>query len=349
MADSEVQNLYYADYIELDKILASQHPRSFETASPADDELLFIIVHQAFELWFKQILFELDRVRSIFAQEHINDNTPDMSTVVHKLKRVVKILELLNRQFDVLEMMTPLDFLEFRNILVPASGFQSLQFRLIEARLGLKMDQRYKAEYYKRANRGGLSGDDLQMLEQAEAEDTLKDLVLKWLERMPFMDAALWKDYQSLYGAPGADFWNDYTRSYRESLSENEKGRLAEFEKIFFKDGLGTFSAAATKSVLFIMLYRGFPIFHMPFALLTALIDIDELLSSWRYKHLLMVRRMIGMRVGTGGSSGAGYLEGTLIRHYTFKELTEITTFIVERSKLPELPQALKEKMSFNP
>jgi tryptophan 2,3-dioxygenase len=62
-----------------------------------------------------------------------------------------------------------------------------------------------------------------------------------------------------------------------------------------------------------------------------------------------MVRRMIGMRVGTGGTSGAGYLEGTLIRHYIFKELTEVTTFVVERSKLPELPNGLKQKMSFNP
>jgi tryptophan 2,3-dioxygenase len=102
------------------------------------------------------------------------------------------------------------------------------------------------------------------------------------------------------------------------------------------------------RAVLFIMLYRNLPIFQTPFDLLTTLIDVDELLSQWRYKHMLMTRRMIGVRVGTGGTSGAGYLEGALRQHYIFKELTEISTFLVERSKLPSLPNAVKEKMSFN-
>ena len=149
-------DLYYADYIELDKILNSQHPRSFQSLEQGNDEMLFIIIHQAYELWFKQILFELDLVQHIFVQPTINDNSPDMSRVVHKLKRIVKILELLNQQVGVLETMTALDFLEFRNILVPASGFQSGQFRLIEAKFGLKMEQRFKAEYYKSARRGSL-------------------------------------------------------------------------------------------------------------------------------------------------------------------------------------------------
>jgi len=96
------------------------------------------------------------------------------------------------------------------------------------------------------------------------------------------------------------------------------------------------------------MLYRNLPIFQLPFELLSVLIAIDELLSNWRYKHILMVRRMIGMRVGTGGTSGSGYLEGALNQHYIFRELTEIATFLVERSRLPELPNAVKEKMSFS-
>src|SRR5678815_467638 len=138
MKNDETNSLYYSDYIELDTILNSQHPRSFERMEDGNDEMLFIIIHQAYELWFKQIIFELDLVRNIFIQDRINENTPDMSNVVHKLKRVVKILELLNQQVSVLETMTTLDFLEFRNYLLPASGFQSRQFRLIEAKLGLK-------------------------------------------------------------------------------------------------------------------------------------------------------------------------------------------------------------------
>ena len=112
---------YYHDFLELDKILDSQHPRSFEKMEDGNDEMLFIIIHQAYELWFKQIIFELDLARNIFLQDKINENSPDMSNAVYKLKRIAKILELLNQQVGVLETMTALDFLEFRNHLVPCS------------------------------------------------------------------------------------------------------------------------------------------------------------------------------------------------------------------------------------
>ena len=351
MTNEESNPLYYADYLELDKILGSQHPKTAHLPNGAGDEMLFIVIHQAYELWFKQIIYELDLVNGVFKQDNINDNSGDMSNAVHKLKRIVKILELLNKQVDILETMTPMDFLEFRNYLVPASGFQSAQFRLIEAKLGLKMEQRYKADYYKHTRKGGFTQSDLDSINQAEAASTLKDLVIKWAERTPFFDPTLWDEYQSLYNSDDTDtnkFWLDYKRIYQDSLSANEKGQLEEFENVFFKEGRGGFSASAMRAVLFIILYRNLPIFQLPFELLSVLIEIDELLSNWRYKHILMVRRMIGMRIGTGGTSGSGYLEGALNQHYIFKELTEIATFLVERSKLPELPNAVKEKMSFN-
>lgn len=349
--NEEPKNLYYSDYLELEKILTSQHPRSAHLQNGAGDEMLFIVIHQAYELWFKQIIYELDLVRHVFSQDNINDNSADMSNAVHKLKRIVKILELLNQQVEVLDTMTPLDFLEFRNFLLPSSGFQSMQFRLIEAKLGLKMDQRYKADYYKHTRPGGFSQSDFEKINQAEAESTLKDLVIRWADRTPFFDDALWSTYQSLYSDDSNKthkFWHDYRKIYEESLSSSEKGRLTELNKVFFQEGRGEFPVAAMRSVLFIQLYRNLPIFQLPFELLSVLINIDELLSNWRYKHLLMVRRMIGMRVGTGGTSGAGYLEGALSQHYIFKELTETSTFLVERSRLPELPKAVKEKMSFN-
>lgn len=342
----ETDPLYYADYLELDKILGSQHPKSGNST----DEMLFIVIHQAYELWFKQIIHELDSVRGIFSTDNVNDNAGEMSIAVHKLKRVVKILEVLNQQVTILETMTPMDFLEFRNLLLPSSGFQSMQFRLIEAKLGLKMDQRYKANYYKNTRPGGFNQQDYGTINQVEEEATLKELVIKWAERTPFFDESLWKEYQSSYPIEsGAQkFWSDYKQMYQNSLSKNEQGRLDELEQVFYKEGLGGFSVDAMRAVLFIMLYRNLPIFQTPFELLTTLIDVDELLSQWRYKHMLMARRMIGVRVGTGGTSGAGYLEGALRQHYIFKELTEVTTFLIERSRLPELPNAVKEKMSFN-
>jgi tryptophan 2,3-dioxygenase len=346
-----MQDLYYSDYIELDKILNSQHPKSFSSIEEGNDEMLFIIIHQVYELWFKQIIFELDLVRHIFIRDRINDNSDDMSRAVQKLKRIGKILELINQQVGVLETMTALDFLEFRNLLLPASGFQSKQFRLIEAKLGLKMDQRYKREYYKHTRPGSLAKADLQEVSQAESESTLKELIIKWLERMPFFREEYWKDYKSATTSNSVDkhkFWNDYRKAYEKSLSKNEAERLAEFDKVFFEEGRGEVSPAAMRAALFITIYRNLPIFHMPFELLNTLSEIDELLSNWRYRHFMMVRRMIGLRIGTGGTSGAGYLEGTLSQHYAFREITEVATFLIERSKRPELPKALTERVSFN-
>jgi tryptophan 2,3-dioxygenase len=380
------EDMYYSDYIELDKILTCQHPKSFESREEGNDEMLFIIVHQVYELWFKQIIFELDLVRHIFIRDRINDNSDDLSKVVQKLKRIGKILELINQQVNVLETMTALDFLEFRNLLLPASGFQSKQFRLIEAKLGLKMEQRYKREYYKHTRRGSLSEADSQEVDRAESESTLKELIVQWLERMPFFHEEYWQDYKRSTTAPHVEdpapsgafgggpvdkrstaqsgsldeqgttsdseemhtFWSDYRSAYKSSLSQNESGRLAEFDKVFFETGRGAVPPAAMRAALFITIYRNLPIFHLPFEMLNTLSEIDELLSNWRYRHFMMVRRMIGLRVGTGGTSGAGYLEGTLSQHYAFREITELATFLIERSKRPALPNTLKEKVSFN-
>jgi tryptophan 2,3-dioxygenase len=346
-----MEDLYYSKYIELDKILDSQHPRSFEKMENGNDEMLFIIIHQVYELWFKQMIFELDLVRHIFIQGKINDNSDDMSKVVYKLKRIGRILELINQQVSVLETMTALDFLEFRNVLLPASGFQSKQFRLIEAKLGLKMEHRYKRRYYKSTRRGSMSESDLQEVDQAESESTLKELIIRWLERMPFFDEKYWMKYKQITEPDLSEkhkFWLDYRIAYQNSLSENEAGRLREFDKVFFEEGRGDVTPAAMRAALFITIYRNLPIFHLPFELLNTLSEIDELLSNWRYRHFMMVRRMIGLRVGTGGTSGAGYLEGTLNQHYAFREITEVATFLIERSKRPVLPNALTEKVSFN-
>jgi tryptophan 2,3-dioxygenase len=132
--------LSYGDYLRLDELLGCQRPESVRQGRAAHDEMLFIVVHQAYELWFKQILVELDEIQRIFAREHVEER--DIGRIVHALTRVWEIWKLLIRQLDVLETMTPLDFLEFRDLLVPASGFQSLQFRLIEVRLGLSRERR---------------------------------------------------------------------------------------------------------------------------------------------------------------------------------------------------------------
>jgi tryptophan 2,3-dioxygenase len=142
MAQNE---LYYRDYLQLDRILSAQQPRSAAAGTPAHDELLFIIVHQVYELWFKLALYELDDIIERFAQPYVPEH--EVATAVFRLERIRKILELAVAQFELLETMTPLDFLEFRDLLHPASGFQSLQFRLLELRLGLDEEERVLRSY----------------------------------------------------------------------------------------------------------------------------------------------------------------------------------------------------------
>lgn len=356
---------YYSDYLRLDKILMSQQPSSFEPGQqPAHDEMLFIIVHQAFELWFKQILFELDYITSVFQKEMINDNSEDMSLVLHRLNRIQKIMELMNQQVTVLDTMTPLDFLEFRNLLTPASGFQSVQFRLIEARLGLEMEKRHQTEYYKRTNQGGFSQPDYQVINQTEQKLTLIQLINRWLERTPFFENEYWTSYRSKFPTSDAHpFWNDYRFIYHQGLTEKESNKIIDFDYTFFealpenisvdeKEQLvalrTTLSPKAMRSALFIMLYRDFPVFQNSFRIIDTLIEIDNLFGGWRHAHYRMVRRMIGMRVGTGNTSGAGYLEGAVNKHYIFKDLAGLSTFLIERKKLPALPNELIRKLSFN-
>lgn len=354
--------MYYSTYLELDKILKAQHRISEQQGSPAHDEMLFIIIHQAYELWFKQILFELDYALTVFSKEKINDNSEDLNLVRHRLQRIIRILELLNQQVSVLDTMTPLDFLEFRNLLTPSSGFQSMQFRLIEAKLGLQMDKRHQHDYYKRTNAGGFTQEDFKTVSKTEEEKNLLQLINNWLERMPFFELIFWKDYQPLSSQQIIDqpFWNDYHYLYKESLTEKEADKIQAFDYVFFnkissdateeyKASLrSSFSAEAMRAALFIMLYRDFPVFQTSYQILDTLIEIDHQLSNWRHKHFIMVRRMIGLRVGTGNTSGAGYLEGALNRHYIYKDLASLSTYLIQRKKLPKLPDELIKDLSFN-
>lgn len=355
----ENEPMYYGSYLHLDKILDSQYPASFQNGNePAHDEMLFIIIHQAYELWFKQILFELDYSMEVFKKETINDNSEDLNLVRHRLGRVIKIMELLNQQVNVLDTMTPMDFLAFRNLLTPSSGFQSKQFRLIEAKLGLAIDQRHQKEYYKRTNEGGFNPTDFKGISETENERNLLQLVNNWLERMPFFDAAYW-NYKNEISIRDHPFWISYRSIYENGLTERELPKLIDFDYVFFDikpadttlDQLAvlrsSFSTAAIRSALFIMLYRDFPVFQTSYQLLESLIEIDHLMSNWRHKHLIMVRRMIGMRVGTGNTSGAGYLEGALNKHYIYRDLSGLSTYLIERKKLPKLPDELIKHLGY--
>jgi tryptophan 2,3-dioxygenase len=322
---------------------------------------LFIIIHQTYELWFKQILHELQACCEVLQQPSADDNGPDMNVVVHRLKRIVEIWKLLNHQVDVLETMTPLDFLDFRSSLEGASGFQSTQFRQIEATLGLRMENRFRPDYYKHTEMGGFNEGDYKVIVEAEKTTTLLQLVEQWLVRMPFFQESFWNEPTREGTAPAdaaaeasadqSSFWSRYRKLYEASLSDRDEKEdlLEKFDETFFKTGAGDFSPASLRAALFIMLYRDEPLFRLPFALLNTLIEIDEQLGNFRYRHLQMVRRMIGTRIGTGGSSGEQYLQGAVNKNYIFKEVAGVITFLIERRNLPQLPQRLRQALRFSP
>ncbi|MBA3832595.1 MAG: tryptophan 2,3-dioxygenase [Chthoniobacterales bacterium] len=346
---------YYGDYLGIERLLELQKPLSLKEGKLiAHDEMLFIIIHQAYELWFKQILHEITACGEVLSKPEADDDGPDMNVVVHRFKRVVEIWKLLNHQVDVLETMTPLDFLEFRELLHGASGFQSKQFREIEASLGLRMESRFRPDYYKHTELGGFNEKDCAEINEFEQKPSILQMVERWLARAPFFQEEFWSDWSEISAGSAQNgaspFWQRYRTLYEQSLSERDDkpDLLGKFDGIFFQSGWGPFRPAALRAALFIMLYRDEPLFRLPFALLNSLIEIDEQLATFRYRHLQMVRRMIGTRVGTGGSSGEQYLQGAVNRNYIFKELAGVITFLIERCHLPALPSRLHRALRFN-
>ena len=352
--------IYYADYLDLDSLLGAQNLESTAAGETVHDEMLFIIVHQSYELWFKQVIWELDSILEIFSSETVGEE--EMGTVVSRLIRITAIQKLLIEMIGVLETMTPLDFLDFRDHLFPASGFQSAQFRIVENKLGLRRGDRLLLsgdEYTAR-----FEDDDRHMVEDVEKEPTLFDVVEKWLERTPFLDH---EDFH---------FWDAYRSAVHDriegdravvannpNLTEDERATqlrefdlvLNQYEALFDpgkhdlerKAGRLRLSQRAFQAAVFITLYRDQPALTEPSRLLQLLMDIDEGFTTWRYRHAQMALRMIGRRVGTGGSAGAKYLEKSAERSRVFGDLLNMSTFLVPRADRPALPDGITDSMRF--
>lgn len=361
MSQTSPSGTHYSDYLQLGKLLDSQSPRSGNDGEAAHDEMLFIIIHQAYELWFKQILHEVGSVLPLFKEKSLDED--HMGLIVARLERVVEIQRILVDQLTILETMTPLDFLDFRDYLVPASGFQSVQFRLIEIALGLR--QRDRTPLSADAYRTRLTDAERKRLEAVEAQPSLVELVEGWLERIPFLDI------------DGYDFWSDYQQAVAKmlendaeiirnnsTLSESEKkdqlGQLADTKKGFDvlinrdehnrlrEEGERRLSHRATSAALFIELYRDYPALQLPHKLLGLLVDIDELFTAWRQRHVIMVHRMIGSKIGTGGSAGHRYLRSAAQKHRVFTDLFDLPTFLIKRSALPKLPEEIAKQLRFH-
>lgn len=355
-----IEPCYYGDYLQLDKVLGAQHLQSTKYGKPAHEEMLFIVVHQVYELWFKQVLHELNAVIDAFNQPTVQDQA--LTQVVHRLQRVIQIQRLMNDQIAIMETMTPQQFLSFRDYLVPASGFQSIQFKRLEISLGLKRE--YRIDFDKQSFYNRLSDDDRALLEGLEDKPSLFELVDKWLARMPLLKIDKF------------DFWEYYQAATNEMLAEDRQtimtnsmlsdveirqelkdweGTKTNFDALFDEDKFNTLreegkfrlSHDALLSALFIKQYSEEPIFNLPFQLITALTEIDEQLTIWRYRHAMMVQRMLGTKIGTGGSSGHHYLKKTTESNRIFLDFFNMATFLLPKDALPSLPEDVKRHLGF--
>jgi tryptophan 2,3-dioxygenase len=232
----ESASLTYTSYLALDELLAAQRPRSDE-----HDELLFIVIHQVYELWFKQLLHELAYLQQRLA-------AGDTARAIRTLRRILTILKVAVAQIDVLETMTPSQFTSFRTRLDAASGFQSAQFRELEAVLGRRDDSAF-AHY-------------------------------------PTGSAA------------------------RERISAAMSGPSLFDSFVAYLAGQG-YEVEGDRRELLLRVYRDDA---GPAVVAEHLVDLDEGLQEWRYRHVKMVERTIGDKTGTGGSSGATYLRATLFQ-----------------------------------
>jgi tryptophan 2,3-dioxygenase len=252
----------YASYLRIDDLLRLQVPRS---DGPEHDEHLFIVIHQVYELWFKQLLHELAAIQRVL-------EAGDTDAALHLLNRVLKIMKTLVAQIDVLETMTPLQFLSFRGRLESASGFQSAQFREVEAVLG-RRDRSVPRLH-------PTTSEARRRIEAAQARPSL------------------WVSFQRYLAA---------------------RGHAIPPDALARDPALPTEADVRVQDVL-VHVYRG----DADAALVSErLVDLDEGIQEWRYRHVKMVERTIGTKQGTGGSSGVEYLRATLFQP-AFPDLWEI-------------------------
>lgn len=368
-------NRYY-DYIHLDKLLSCQVP-----LSEFHHEFFFIIIHQVYELWFRSILVELNSVMETFERGEVKVlkdgemrprgiDEKEIVEVVSTLHRIIEILRLLIAQIRVMETLTPLDFLDFRDRLTPASGYDSLQFRMIEVKIGLRLtdgrSDEFKAHKFPNEEQrdkyigNKFAEEQLEALVAANKSRSLFDYLETWLERTPFVQRK------------GLGSWFEPT--FKEIPEPRERSTDSDaiaairevFDKTKYEDFLKNFlsgkgmSHDAFLAALFIHLYRDKPILQQPHRLLEALKEIDELFTVWRNWHSSMVMRMIGQKPGTAAydkpadsveQSGAAdlvygykYLEGT--RSYRFfPELARVSSFMIPKVYLPPIPEDVEMEM----
>jgi tryptophan 2,3-dioxygenase len=258
-------NMTYGEYLKLENILSNQN-----RLSNHHDEMLFIIIHQTSELWMKLILHEINS--AIASIQH-----GDLSSSFKRLARVSRIQAQIIQSWDVLSTLTPSEYIEFRDSLGQASGFQSYQYRMIEFALGYKTTP---------------------ILKIYEKDQVLHNKLKEAFEAPSIYDVSIQALAKAGFEINPAILSRDYTTPYK----EDESVRKAWIE-----------------------VYRNVESYWDLYELAEKLVDIEDSLSTWRFRHMKTVERIIGNKVGTGGSSGVNYLKKVIDQRF-FPELWDIRT-----------------------
>ena len=343
-------NWTYGDYLQLPALLELQG----EDRGVSPDEMHFIIVHQTFELWFKQVIRELTEVRDILAQNHVPED--DIPRAVDHLGRTTEIFRLMANQWTVLETLTPQGFLAFRDGLGTASGFESYQMREFEILLGLANEDRLYgmvpiSTFRELAKNSERDAAILTRLEDVASKPSLCESLLQWVSRTPIMG--------SLVGNDGDEHtvteYIDEHLSSHENIGKQAAERMSGYGASTSEKAAERFAAShqgaidflkpdgkisrARAGLLFIESYRELPLLTWPRTLIDAIVELEESMVKWRHSHARMVERIMGRRIGTGGTSGVDYLDATS-QYRIFKDLWAVRTILVKPDFRPELKNA---------
>ncbi|MCE7734248.1 MAG: tryptophan 2,3-dioxygenase [Candidatus Heimdallarchaeota archaeon] len=348
----------YWDYLEIPKLLSLQGGLERDEKDISEDELSFIIVHQVFELWFKLIIRELNLAIDNMSQDSVEENT--IPIVVHHVNRINTIMRSAVKHFDLMETLAPQDFLIFRDKLGTASGFQSYQMREMELLLGLELSQREAQGHgdpikyiLDTAAKSDAGKDILDRLTKAQESMTLRDAIHKWLYRTPIQASNPADDND-------VDVVKSFIQNYLAIVKEMNEKQLENFSNSNEIDTIRErFDSTLKQSsdflnandveeaekervqrvrtaILFIESYRELPLLSWPRQLIDSIVELEEQIVTFRFRHARMVERIIGRRVGTGGSSGVDYLDRTT-KYRVFPELWTIKTLLLPKFNLPEL------------
>lgn len=351
----------YWDYLRLDTLLDLQHGIDDDESKIANEEVMFIIIHQIDELWFKLALREVASARDHFARDHVPEAS--MARAVRGLRRVTTIFGKLSSHFELMETLTTRDYLAFRDKLSPASGFQSGQMREIEILLGLDMGDRIplgNEDYLRALKHPDGSPSSASRKVEARLQDTpsLRVAIEAWLMRTPiegsrpgdpdddatvldFLERYLAAHEKEVAGIRTAAMEHALTPEDRARLEKRYERELASARAYLLAEEVEADKRAVVRrkraATVFIESYRELPLLTWPRELVDALVELEQAFVVFRQRHARMVERVIGRRTGTGGSAGVDYLDQTALKYRIFRDLWAARTLLLRRDALPKL------------